>query len=126
MKTNYAEKLWVMRGEIHADVRELVKAQGGQINVPYFYDEDDMDDDIETLIEDGYNVQVGSPYANLRVGLMNYCGYRIETEIVALTINKYNNVEIVTSKSEIYQFTDIENIQVMAMVYKELIKLCEK
>lgn len=120
-KTGYVERLWWMKKEIINDFIRIIKDNGGEVKIPYYYDEDDINDDIETLIEDGFDVQTGSTYDNMTATITSY-DCRKEVEIVAFSFNeKTQRVEIITSDSSLYELNDIDNIQSLALIYEVLV-----
>ena len=122
-KKDYVERLWCMRKEIANDIMRIIESNGGEIKIPFFYDEDEITDEIETLIEDNFDVRVGDVYENMFATTLNYCGYKKDVYIVHFYINdKTKQVEFVSSDSNIYEITDIENIQTLALIYEKLAK----
>lgn len=118
----YSEKLWQLRQEIIADIKDILLANGNRVNIPFFYDEDEIDDDIETLIEDEYNVQVGKDSDNLLIYTENYCGYRSHIYVVAIHLEKNGNILITTKRSNIVYIEDIHDLHDLINLYEALVK----
>lgn len=122
-KKDYVEQVWQLRVDIQNDLRELLKANDGEILVPFYYDEDEVTDDIETLIEDGYDIREGSSYDNMFVTTLNSNGYRKDVYVVSFRINeRTNRIEFISSECYIYDITDIEDVRVLATIYEKLFK----
>lgn len=121
-KTNYVDKIWWLRIEIENNFKELIKSKGGNILIPYYYfDEDDIDDDIQTLIDDEYDVRIGCPYDNMVIPTINMNDYRKDVEVVAFSINKKTDrIEFVSKESNIYDISDIDNIQTLAIIFEKV------
>ena len=119
---NYSEKLWQLRQEIIADIKEVLVANKGEVKIPFFYDEDEIDDDIETLIEDEYDVQVGDKNNNLRLFCQNYCGVQYSVEVVAVHFDKRGNIICVTKSSNIVYIEDVTDLYALADLYEALTK----
>ena len=116
MKTmNYEEKVWKLRTEILETITEIM-AEKKEVYVPFYYDTDVIDDDIETLIEDGFDVRDGYESDNLYVELCNYCGYRSSIVIVGLRINAMGEVWITSKDSNIHLLSDIFRIEDLAKI----------
>lgn len=118
----YSEKLWQLRQEIIADIKDILLANDNRVNIPFFYDEDEIDDDIETLIEDEYNVQVGKDSDNLLIYTENYCGYRSHIYVVAIHLEKNGNILITTKRSNIVYIEDIHDLHDLINLYEALVK----
>lgn len=118
----YSEKLWQLRQEIIADIKDILLANGNRVNIPFFYDEDEIDDDIETLIEDEYNVQVGKDSDNLLIYTENYCGYRSHIYVVAIHLEKNGNIVITTKRSNIVYIEDIYDLHDLINLHEALVK----
>lgn len=118
---NFSKKIWDLRNEIIDEIKKILIANGNQVNIPFFYDEDEIDENIKSLIEDEYKVQNGNPNDNLLVHIENYCGYRYSTEIVCVYLNKRNDVFVVTSKNnlELITFVELDDI---CTIYEKLVE----
>ena len=113
MKTmSYEEKVWKLRAEILETITEIM-TEKKEVYVPFYYDTDVIDDDIETLIEDGFDVREGYEGENLYVELCNYSGCR---PIVGLTINAMGEVWITSKDSNIHLLSDIYRIEDLAKI----------
>lgn len=126
-KANYLEQIFWLKVNIKHDIMDIVNTMGGEIKIPYYYDEDFIDDDIETLIEDGYDVRVGSPYDNLRVKVTCEDMYEdIEKDIEVVAVQICNDkLEIISSRSDVYSIAQINDIQILALIYETLHKIIE-
>lgn len=126
-KVNYLEQIFLLKDSIKQDIMDIVNVMGGEIKIPYYYDEDFIDDDIETLIEDGYDVRVGSPYDNLRVRVTCEDMYEdIERHIEVVAFQVYNDkLEIISSCSNVYSIAQINDVQILALIYETIYKLIE-
>ena len=122
---NYSEKLWQLRQEVIADIKDILLSNGNKVNIPFFYDEDDIDDDIETLIEDEYNVQVGNNSDNLLVYTENYCDYRSYIYVVAIHLEKDGSIVIVTKQSDIVYIEDVKDLHDIINLYEAVAKETE-
>jgi hypothetical protein len=121
-KTNFSEKVWNLKQEIIYAIKHIVFASDGkQVNIPFYYDEDEYNEDVEQLIEDEYEVFTGKPYNNLNIVLENYCGYNINADIVSLYI-KDNELYVVTSKCDSYRIFDVTNITDLVKIYDAIVK----
>ena len=113
MKTmNYEEKVWKLRTEILETITEIM-SERKEVHIPFYYDTDVIDDDIETLIEDGFDVREGYEGENIFVELCNYCGCR---SIVGLTINARGEVWVISKDSNIHSLNDIYRIEDLAKI----------
>lgn len=126
-KVNYLEQIFLLKDSIKQDIMDIVNVMGGEIKIPYYYDEDFIDDDVETLIEDEYDVRVGSPYDNLRVRVTCEDMYEdIEREIEVVAIQVCNDkLEIISSRSDVYSIAQINDVQILALIYETIYKLIE-
>ena len=126
-KVNYLEQIFWLKVNIKHDIMDIVNVMGGEIKIPYYYDEDFIDDDVETLIEDEYDVRVGNPYDNLRVRVTCEDMYEdIEKDIEVVAFQVCNDkLEIVSSRSDVYSIAQINNVQILAQIYETLYKLIE-
>lgn len=69
------EKESQQKNDVLSAIRELIKAQGGDIYIPCMFDEDDYDeDDYNQLVEDEYLVSIGDILMTI---LKSMCGLRI-------------------------------------------------
>lgn len=126
-KVNYLEQIFLLKDSIKQDIMDIVNVMGGEIKIPYYYDEDFIDDDVETLIEDGYDVRVGSPYDNLRVRVTcedMYEDIERDIEVVAFQICN-DKLEIISSRSDVYSIAQINDVQILALSYETLYNLIE-
>ena len=117
---NYSEKLWLLRQEIIADIKEILLSNGNRVYIPFFYDEDEIDDDIETLIEDEYNVQIGNDCDNLLLYTEGYCGYRSHIYVVAVHLEKDGSIIIITKQSNIVYIEDVHDLHELVKLYEAL------
>lgn len=117
-KKNYRQQVWDLRKQIEQSIEEIV-CNKNQINIPFFYDEDLIDDDIETLIEDGYDVRVGNGI-NLYIEVVKYCGYIQQIEVVAVCKNNRGEVELVSKDSNIHYLTDVSRMEDLVEIYERI------
>lgn len=119
-KTNFGEKVWSLKQEIIYAIKHIVFAsENNELKIPYYYEEDEYDEDVEQLIDDEYEVFVGKPYNNLNVNLENYCGYNIKADIVSLYI-KENELYVVTNKCDSYRIFDVADINDLVKIYDKI------
>lgn len=119
-KKNYRQQVWDLRKEIENSIANIVSNKGNNINIPFFYDEDLIDDDIETLIEDGYDVRVGNGI-NLYIEVVKYCGYIQQIEVVAVCKNNRGEVELVSKDSNIHYLTDVSRVEDLVEIYERIV-----
>jgi hypothetical protein len=116
MKTiSYEEKVWKLRTEILETITEIM-SEKKEVHIPFYYDTDVIDDDIETLIEDGFDVREGYESDNLYAELCSYCGYRSSIVVVGLTKNAMGEVWITSKDSNIHLLSDIYRIEDLAKI----------
>ena len=121
-RINYSNKVWELKQEIiRAIMWKVTDNKNCLLKVPYYYDEDEYDDDIEVLIDDEYEVFVGKSYDNLSITIENYCGYLIDVDIVALQV-KDDRLIIITSKQDIYYASEVHNIDDLVKIYDAVVK----
>lgn len=119
-KTNFGEKVWSLKQEIIYAIKHIVfSKENNELKIPYYYDEDEYNEDVEQLIDDEYEVFVGKPYCNLNVKLENYCGYNINADIVSLYI-KDNELYVVTNKCDSYRIFDVADINDLVRIYDKI------
>lgn len=108
-----------LSNEVIEEVRKLVNEHGGRILVPYYYLDDDVDDDVEQLIEDGFDVRNGDG-DNLTVLVATRTTLDF-IEIVAVETGK--GIVLITKDSNLYNFQDIVTLPGMIAVYDHLVNL---
>ena len=118
MEKNYRQRVWDLRKEIEQSIEEIV-CNKNQINIPFYYDEDEIDDDIETLIEDEYDVRAENG-VNLYVEITNHCGYIQQIYIVAVCRNSRGEVELVSKDSNIHYLTDVARMEDLVEIYERI------
>lgn len=119
MEKNYRQQVWDLRKEIENSIANIVSNNDNQINIPFFYDEDDIDDDIETLIEDGYDVRAENG-VNLYVEVINHCGYIQQIDVVAVCRDSRGEVELVSKDSNIHYIADISRMEDLVEIYERI------
>lgn len=119
MGKNYRQQVWDLRKEIEQSIEEIVRNNDNHINIPFYYDEDEIDDDIETLIEDEYDVRAENG-VNLYVEVINYCGYIQQIYIVAVCCNSRGEVELVSKDSNIHYLTDVARMEDLVEIYERI------
>lgn len=119
MEKNYRQQVWDLRKEIEQSIEEIVRNNDNHINIPFYYDEDEIDDDIETLIEDEYDVRAENG-VNLYVEATNYCGYIQQIYVVAVCCNNRGEVELVSKDSNIHYLTDVARMEDLVEIYERI------
>lgn len=119
MEKNYRQQVWDLRKEIENSIANIVSNKGNNINIPFYYDEDEIDDDIETLIEDEYDVRAENG-VNLYVEVINHCGYIQQIYIVAVCCNSRGEVELVSKDSNIHYLTDVARMEDLVEIYEKI------
>lgn len=114
---NFDKKIWDLRMEIIDEIRKIILANNMEVHIPYFYDE--IDSDVESLIEDGYNVQQGSCWDNLSVEIKN--DYSNTIYLVSVYLEKNGNVMAVTNENNIIYVSDIDLCS-LSRIYEKLAK----
>lgn len=118
MAVNYRKEIWDLSKRIREDIYAIVLLNDSHINIPFYYDEDDMDDDIQYLIDEKYDVRAGSG-CNLKVGAINYYGHINDIEVVAIQIYK-GAVELVDKSSRTHSLSDVINLTDLAEIYERI------
>lgn len=119
MKKDFYQQHVQLRNEIMEEVRKLVNEHGGRILVPYYCSEDDMDDDVEQLIEDEFDV-INEEGDNLTV--LVDTGVKLEfVEVVAVETRK--DIVLTTKDQDLYNFQDIATLPGMIAVYDHLVNM---
>ena len=119
MEKNYRQQVWDLRKEIEQSIEEIVRNNDNHINIPFYYDEDEIDDDIETLIEDEYDVRAENG-VNLYVEVINHCGYIQQIEVVAVCRNSRGEVELVSKNSNIHYIDDVSRMEDLVEIYERI------
>lgn len=119
MKKDFYQQYAQLRNEVIEEVYKLVNEHGGRILVPYYCLEDDIDDDVEQLIEDGFDVRNGDG-DNLTV-LVETGATLGFVEIVAVKTGK--GIVLITKDSNLYNFQDIATLPGMIAVYDHLVNM---
>lgn len=119
MTKNYRQQVWDLRKEIEQSIEEIVRNNGNHINIPFYYDEDEIDDDIETLIEDEYDVRAENG-VNLYIEVINHCGYNQQIEVVAVCRNSRGEVELVSKNSNIHYISDVSRMEDLVEIYERI------
>ena len=117
MKTDYQKVIYEIRKEIENEIINLIKTNKDNfVKIPYYCEEDYIDDDVEQLIEDGYNV-IKEDGFNLNVQTINYCGYIQYIDVVAISINKFDVVEIIDKEQNTHILSDVSNLNELSNIY---------
>jgi hypothetical protein len=119
MEKNYRQQVWDLRKEIENSIANIVSNKGNRINIPFYYDEDVIDDDIETLIEDEYDVRAENG-VNLYVEVINHSGYIQQIYVVAVCKNSRGEVELVSKDSNIHYLTDVARMVDLVEIYERI------
>lgn len=113
---DYYKRISKLRNEIEKSIREIVLSNNNNnIFIPFYYDEDEIDDDIETLIEDGYNVIIGDE-PNLCIQITTYSGECKYIDVVAVSFS-YGEVEIISKESNFYHISQVSRLVDLAEIY---------
>lgn len=118
MEKNYRQRVWDLRKEIEQSIEEIVRNNENQINIPFYYDEDIIDDDIETLIEDKYDVRAENG-VNLYVEVINYCCYIQQIEVVAICY-RMGDVELIVKDSKSHRLADVSRMEDLVEIYERI------
>lgn len=116
-KKDYRQQVLLLRKNIEQSIEKIV-CNKKQISIPFFYDEDDIDEDIETLIEEGYDVRVGNGI-NLYIGVDNYCGNIQQIEVIAICY-RMGSVELIGKDSNLYRLVDVIGIYDLVEIYERI------
>jgi hypothetical protein len=108
-----------LRKQIEKSIEDIVISNDNQINIPFFYDEDEIDDDIETLIEDEYDVRAENG-VNLYVEVINHCGYIQQIDVVAVTRSSRGEVELVSKDSNLHYIADVSRMEDLVEIYERI------
>ncbi len=115
---DYSRIFQDLKSEIINSITELV-IPNTKTFIPYYYDEDDIDEDIETLIEDNYNVIVGSVDDNLSVTIENVFSVNVFLIDVVAIINDNGCIKLVSKEQELYYLDNV-------LLFEDFIKIYEK
>jgi hypothetical protein len=115
---DYSRIFQDLKSEIIKSITELV-IPNTKTFIPYYYDEDDIDEDIETLIEDNYNVIVGSVDDNLSVTIENVFSVNVFLIDVVAIINDNGCIKLVSKEQELYYLDNV-------LLFEDFIKIYEK
>lgn len=115
---NYYNRISKLRNEIEKSIREIVLNNNNNIFIPFYYDEDFIDNDIETLIEDGYDVIIGDE-PNLCIQITTYGGECKYIDVVAVAFN-YGEVEIISKESNFYHISQVSRLVDLAEIYERI------
>lgn len=118
MAVDYRKEIWDLSKRIREDIYAIVLLNDSRINIPFYYDEDDMDDDIQTLIDEEYDIRPGVG-CNLNVETLNYCSYIKDIEVVAIQIYK-GDVELVDKTSHTHLLSDVTKLNDLAEIYERI------
>lgn len=124
---NYSQEIFNLQNEIRSAITEMVsQCENKRINIPYYYDVDDYDEDlIDELINDGYNINEGNPYDNTQISLYNWFDIPIEDNIIACKINDNGRVDLIAPEN-VYSLTDIANLYQLADLHTTLKEIINK
>ena len=119
MAENYRKELYDLNQRIQDDIARIVSDNDSFIKIPYFYYEDDIDEDIEVLIEDGYDVRCEAMGVNLTIEVINYCGYRQEIEVVGLKCH-LGEVILISKDSNTHYLRDVISMYDLITIYEQI------
>lgn len=116
MAVNYRLQAHNLEQQIKEDIKGIVLINDSHINIPFYYDE--IDDDIQTLIDDGYDVraEIG---CNLNVETINYCGHISDIDVVAIEIHK-DEVILIDKESHIHYLNDLTRLYDLIEIYEKI------
>lgn len=119
MAKNFYQQYIQLKHEVTEAIYKMVDEHGGRILVPYYYLDDDVDDDVEQLIEDGFDVRNGDgDNLTVLVETGTTLGF---VEIVAVKTGK--GIVLITKDSNLYNFQDIATLPGMIAVYDHLVNM---
>jgi hypothetical protein len=119
MEKNYRQQVWDLRKEIENSIANIVSNKGNNINIPFYYDEDEIDDGIKTLIEDGYDVRAENG-VNLYIEVINHCGYIQQIDVVAVCRNSRGAVELVSKDSNLHYIADVSRMEDLVEIHERI------
>lgn len=123
---DYFKKINKLNEGILNEIRGILVKNGGTITIPYFYDEDMIDNYIEKLIEDGYDVQVGELLDNVYITADTW---NEEVEVVAVTLGWQwdSNAVVVVDKTQAqFSLTIQDNPYALAFLLEKINEVVEK
>ena len=124
---DYFKKINKLNEGILNEIRDVLVKNGGTITIPYFYDEDMIDDeDITQLIEDGYDVRVGELLDNVFITADTW---NEEVEVVAVTLGWQwdSNAVVVVDKTQAqFSLTIQDNPYALAFLLEKINEVVEK
>lgn len=107
---DYRKRIIDINKEMLDELRSLIEQSQGTINIPFYYEEWELDDDVETLIEDEYDIREGDSSDNVVITLDTY-GEQ-DHEVVAVSVGTYynpNEVTIIDKRQNTYGINEHEN-----------------
>ena len=114
---NYHQQVWDLRKQIVQDIEEIVRKNGNHITIPFYYDEDEIDEDIKTLIDDEiYDVRP-SEGINTHIEIVNHCGYIQQIDVVALAY-RLGDVEVISKESRCHCISEVSRMSDLAELYE--------
>lgn len=100
---DFLNRIKSLNEEMLAEIRKIInESEGKRILIPFFYDEDLVDDDIQRLVEDGYEVYEGYSGDNFSINLETYANKEVDVIGVSLGTHWDDNAVVVIDK---YQYT---------------------
>jgi hypothetical protein len=124
---DYFKKINKLNEGILNEIRDVLVKNGGTITIPYFYDEDMIDDeDITQLIEDGYDVRVGELLDNVFITADTW-GEEVEVVAVTLGWQWDSNAVVVVDKTQAqFSLTIQDNPYALAFLLEKINEVVEK
>lgn len=116
------EKESQQKNDVLSAIRELIKAQGGDIYIPCMFDEDDYDeDDYNQLVEDEYLVSIGDilndENDNLEVDVWVENCFGEDTamtiQVVGITLDCYGHVSVISPSQNTYSIHDSSMLDIL-------------
>lgn len=103
-------------------ITNVVKDNNNLIYIPYYFDEDEWDDNLQELSDDGYNLKTGNSGENLNLEIEIFWGIKENRQIVAIAFQE-NKCYIIDNEQKTYYLTDIIGIENLNKLYEKIISI---
>lgn len=113
---NFRKRLRDLVTELKGAIEELV-LEHKVIKIPYEYEE--LDENVQQLIDDGFVVEEGDPNNNFILPLENFVGEPLDTVIVGVSCGM-NGVYIITDMEESFDLIHIDNVHCLINLHEVL------
>ena len=113
---NFRQRLRDLETEVKCAIEELV-SEHKEIKIPYEYEE--LNDDVQQLIDDGFIVEEGDAGNNFIMELGNLFGDPLEVAIVGAKSVK-NGTYIISDLQETYALNDVGDLRHLINLYEVL------